>query len=577
MSEMSENTPKKEGFFKSLWKGFISSFKRFPVEALICITYFVQYAFFSQSMVEAMSRENTQRLSILFVPILLVCFCLHRFALRATRYRTIWYELYVASYLLVWATLLIPKSYFYWWGMPTLWFFMCNVIALAFLFAGDRIMENKPYSVYTSNTAVKLAFTSIICLLVLGLLELIILSLDMLLLNSHSDKLYLIPARAIQYIVTPMLCLHFISEKETDLKIKRFIGTCVNYIFTPALIIYTVILYIYIIKILLNWELPQGGVAYMVSIFCTLALICMFVRQALEKTTFNWFYRFFPAIAIPPIILLWIGIFRRVSEYGVTTERAYLVIITILITAFIAMIAFRKTRRFQIMTIVLGIVLAVFTLIPGISAKDFGIRSQMARLEKFLPDILEEGKFPSHFNYSVLGKNQPLAKKFIAAKGAYDFLKEEMSEENFEARYSKYGKFDFNKWRMEAGLSDEQLTDMIERSAALSLNKIFNFHNDQEAYIGEYNIFVPEEAYKLECQKDEIAVILTGRDTVLKCNVRKRWESIDTVAVLSPANVRFMTTYSNEKYLGLFQHLTIDSTEVSASKSVFMLFRKGRK
>ena len=515
-------------------------------------------------------RENTQRLSILFIPILLVSFCLHRFAMRSTRYKTIWYELYAASYLLVWTTLLIPKSYFNWWGMPTLWVFMCNIIALAFLFAGDRIMENKPYSIFTSNTAVKLAFTSIICLLVLGLLELIILSLDMLLLNSHSDKLYLIPAQAIRYIVTPMLCLHFISEEETELKIKRFIGTCVNYIFTPALIIYTVILYIYIVKILFNWELPQGGVAYMVSIFCTLALICMLIRQALEKTTFNWFYKYFPAIAIPPVILLWTGICRRVSEYGVTTERAYLIIITILITAFIAMIAFRKTRRFQIMTIVLGIVLAVFTLIPGITAKDFGIRSQMARLEKLLPDILKEGKFPTHFNYSALSKNKPLAKKITSAKEIYDFLKEEMDQEAFNDKYGGYGEFKFNKWKI------EDIIDEVTRFDNFSLNKTYSFHNDQETQLGEYTTYIPDQAYRLHCQKDIIAITI-DRDTVLRCNVREHWESIDTLAILAPSTVRYMTTYSNDKYLGLFERLTLDSNEVSGDKSGFMLFRKGSK
>jgi hypothetical protein len=574
MSELAENAPKKEGFFKSLWKGFFSSFKRFPVEALICITYFVQYAFFSQSMIEAMSRENTQRLSILFIPILLVSFCLHRFAMRSTRYKTIWYELYAASYLLVWATLLIPKSYFNWWGMPTLWVFMCNIIAIAFLFAGDRIMENKPYSVFTSNTAVKLAFTSIICLLVLGLLELIILSLDMLLLNSHSDKLYLIPAQAIRYIVTPMLCLHFISEEETELKVKRFIGTCVNYIFTPALIIYTVILYIYIVKILFNWELPQGGVAYMVSIFCTLALICMLIRQALEKTTFNWFYKYFPAIAIPPVILLWTGICRRVSEYGVTTERAYLIIITILITAFIAMIAFRKTRRFQIMTIVLGVVLAVFTLIPGITAKDFGIRSQMARLDKMLPEILVDNQFPSSINYEELEKDKAFAENYIKAKDTYDYLKENMDNKDFNEKYGDYGVFKFDKWQIHLNNVLAEMSDLPDRSNKTYHSSKAWIRNYQETDIGEYTVNVPDIKYIFsEVNGEHIFINYnSSRDTLLRCNIKERWESLDDKQNLTPEKERYMTIYQNDKYLGIIRYIDIDSASIRAYEQ--FLFRK---
>ena len=410
MDEQTVTAIKKEGFFKRLWKGFSSSFKRFPVEALICLTYFVFYAFVDPrnnllDALEANPNDSAIHLPILFFPVLLVSFCIHRFALKSSRNKTIWYELYVASYMLVWATLLIPRNIItHNWGLPATWIYVCFVIAFVFLFAGDRIMDNKPFAVYTSNTAVKFVFTYIIGYLVLGMLELIIVSLDLLLLKSNSSRLYLIPMHLVTYIVIPMMCLHFFSEQDSDLKLKRFVNTCVNYIFTPALIVYAIILYIYIFKILINWELPQGGVAYMVGTFCTLALLCMLVRPALEKKTFNWFYRFFPAIAIPPIILLWIGITRRLSEYGVTTVRAYLVIFAILLTVFIAMTAFRKTRKAQWMVIMLGVVLAVFTFIPGITAKDFGLRSQMSRLNSLLPDVLTDGQFPSHFNYSSLSK-----------------------------------------------------------------------------------------------------------------------------------------------------------------------------
>ena len=254
-------------------------------------------------------------------------------------------------------------------GLPPVW--VGSVLALLALFIVFGGIQR------IAHVSAVLVPIMAIGYLVLGMLELIIVSLDLLLLKSNSSRLYLIPMHLVTYIVIPMMCLHFFSEQDSDLKLKRFVNTCVNYIFTPALIVYAIILYIYIFKILINWELPQGGVAYMVGTFCTLALLCMLVSPALEKKTFNWFYRFFPAIAIPPIILLWIGITRRLSEYGVTTVRAYLVIFAILLTVFIAMTAFRKTRKAQWMVIMLGVVLAVFTFIPGITAKDFGLRSQI--------------------------------------------------------------------------------------------------------------------------------------------------------------------------------------------------------
>ena len=574
MDEQTVTAIKKEGFFKRLWKGFSSSFKRFPVEALICLTYFVFYAFVDPrnnflDALEANPNDSAIHLPILFFPVLLVSFCIHRFALKSSRNKTIWYELYVASYLLVWATLLIPRNIItHNWGLPSTWIYVCFVIAFVFLFAGDRIMDNKPFAVYTSNTAVKFVFTYIIGYLVLGMLELIIVSLDLLLLKSNSSRLYLIPMHLVTYIVIPMMCLHFFSEQDSDLKLKRFVNTCVNYIFTPALIVYAIILYIYIFKILINWELPQGGVAYMVGTFCTLALLCMLVRPALEKKTFNWFYRFFPAIAIPPIILLWIGITRRLSEYGVTTVRAYLVIFAILLTVFIAMTAFRKTRKAQWMVIMLGVVLAVFTFIPGITAKDFGLRSQMSRLNSLLPDVLTDGQFPTHFNYSELSKDKELAKKYLSAKGAYDFLKSEMNETDFQNKYGEYGKLDFSYWRLETG---DTIDDIIEKAS--DIPKKYHFNNNQELNLGEYNTYIPNSDYSIDSQKDIIAVI-KNNDTILKCNVRERWQTIATVAALSPGDIQFMTVYSNDTYLGRFASLNIDSASVTGYWSNFELFKK---
>jgi hypothetical protein len=97
---------------------------------------------------------------------------------------------------------------------------------------------------------------------------------------------------------------------------------------------------------------------------------------------YEWFYKFFPAIAVPPLVLLWIGIFRRIGEYGITEDRFYLLVLAALVTLFVTMLVRERTRRFQLMVLVLSTSAILFTFIPGIRARDFGIRSQMSRLEK---------------------------------------------------------------------------------------------------------------------------------------------------------------------------------------------------
>ena len=94
MDEQTVTAIKKEGFFKRLWKGFSSSFKRFPVEALICLTYFVFYAFvdprnnFLDSLV-AHPNDSAIHLPIRSFPTLLPSFCIDRLDIYSSRKKTL--------------------------------------------------------------------------------------------------------------------------------------------------------------------------------------------------------------------------------------------------------------------------------------------------------------------------------------------------------------------------------------------------------------------------------------------------------------------------------------------------------
>lgn len=99
-----------------------------------------------------------------------------------------------------------------------------------------------------------------------------------------------------------------------------------NYIVTPALLIYTVILYLYMAKILATWSLPEGGVAYLVFGFTIAALVVKAVQSLLEKRMYDWFFDRFSLVSLPLLVLFWIGVVRRVGEYGLTEPRVYLLV-----------------------------------------------------------------------------------------------------------------------------------------------------------------------------------------------------------------------------------------------------------
>lgn len=105
----------------------------------------------------------------------------------------------------------------------------------------------------------------------------------------------------------------------------------VHYILMPLLAAYLITLYIYAAKILLSCELPRGGVSWLVSVsMLCLVLVVFFVypvqfratKSRLDRRILRWL----PAVFLPLLLLMSIGIVRRISDYGITVVRLYLVL-----------------------------------------------------------------------------------------------------------------------------------------------------------------------------------------------------------------------------------------------------------
>ena len=211
--------------------------------------------------------------------------------------------------------------------------------------------------------------------------------------HAHGDWLLSYPAVFVLMVVTPVICCVLVDSDSTPK--TRLVPILVDYVLTPALVIYAAILYIYIAGIVGRWQLPDGGVAYMVGTFTALTLLGAMLREAPDNWHFDWFYRYFYLIDIPPMVLLWIGIIRRVSEYGLTEARFCLIVAAVLLPAFVVMLAWKRSRNFRLMPVAIAVAGVLFTWIPGISARDWGRRSQEARAEKETQENPVEAEEPS--------------------------------------------------------------------------------------------------------------------------------------------------------------------------------------
>lgn len=196
--------------------------------------------------------------------------------------------------------------------------------------------------------------------------------------------------------LTPILFLMFF-EKTGDKAIvsNRFFDILLNYIVTPALLIYIIILYVYIVKIIIIWELPSGGLANMVFTFVLSAMIVKAIQLILAKPIYTWFFNRMSWYVCPIIILFWIGASRRVIEYGFTEWRYVMMVCGIVMTLYLILFSKKKWAHYFYVLIASLFITTLVCYVPVLNPKTVSVQSQMNRVINVanqLNCINDEGK-----------------------------------------------------------------------------------------------------------------------------------------------------------------------------------------
>ncbi|MBX0290173.1 DUF4153 domain-containing protein [Hymenobacter sp. HSC-4F20] len=104
-----------------------------------------------------------------------------------------------------------------------------------------------------------------------------------------------------------------------------------QFVLLPLVVLYLGILYAYMGRILVQWELPEGWVSVLVlalSVAGILALLLIHpIRNAAENTWIRTFARWFYLALFPLLGLLAVAISTRIRAYGITEERYFVLIL----------------------------------------------------------------------------------------------------------------------------------------------------------------------------------------------------------------------------------------------------------
>ncbi|GHV11400.1 hypothetical protein FACS1894162_6790 [Bacteroidia bacterium] len=166
-------------------------------------------------------------------------------------------------------------------------------------------------------------------------LSVALLSIDSLFGVDISYKYYANLAVFCFILFTPIYFLATIPSKTekyvTDLSFHKAFKILGLYILLPILGLYFLILYTYLIKIIAIWELPNGWVSTLVSILAIGGLLVTMILYPVwlkkENKVVTFFTRYFGILILPLLVLMSVGIFRRINDYGISINRLYILLL----------------------------------------------------------------------------------------------------------------------------------------------------------------------------------------------------------------------------------------------------------
>ncbi|AHG74180.1 hypothetical protein X781_20350 [Mannheimia sp. USDA-ARS-USMARC-1261] len=199
----------------------------------------------------------------------------------------------------------------------------------------------------------------------------------------------------------PVLFLTLEHQRSADdsTYLNRVGEMLLNWILSPALIIYTTIIYAYVVYIIIRGEMPNGVVANVAFPYLTIGLAIQAVQLLLQNAKWQWFYRYYVYLALLPLALVWYAIYIRLSNYGLTEARIYLAIGAITLSICYGLLLVQRFAQYRLFSAVsiAVILISVFVLDP----QQMAIKDQTQRLDRYLKE------------HNLLDKNNKIDKEAV--------------------------------------------------------------------------------------------------------------------------------------------------------------------
>ena len=265
-------------------------------------------------------------------------------------------------------------------------FWGANFIALLVLLGFPFEKNNQGFTYRNFTNLFHLGLATAVWLLVFGLVAAILFTITTLFNVEFSYSFYSHFYTSLGIFTQPLFFLVFQQRQaKSEMTLNRIFEILVNFVLAPALMIFTVLLYAYVVQIIFEGVLPKGMLANITLPYLLGGLGVYALRSICAKARWETFFKFYPYLAIVPIVLLWLAIDRRISAYAWTEPRIYLVALATAITIAYAILTVPKIRQYRLISAV--VILAIFAMTWVVKPQEIAYQSQTERFEQLLTKL----------------------------------------------------------------------------------------------------------------------------------------------------------------------------------------------
>ena len=288
-------------------------------------------------------------------------------------------------------------------------FWGASFIALLVLLGFPFEKNNQGFTYRNFTNLFHIGLATAVWLLVFGLVAAILFTITTLFNVEFSDSFYSHFYTSLGIFIQPLFFLVFQQRQaKSEMTLNRIFEILVNFVLAPALMIFTVLLYAYVVQIIFEGVLPKGMLANITLPYLLGGLGVYALRSICAKARWETFFKFYPYLAIVPIVLLWLAIDRRISAYAWTEQRIYLVALATAITIAYAILTVPKIRQYRLISAV--VMVAIFAMTWVVKPKEIAYQSQTERFEQLLTKLNlsdSSGKIRNDVDFDERLENMP--------------------------------------------------------------------------------------------------------------------------------------------------------------------------